>query len=36
VAHTALPQVGVMWHPERPAADAADRGLLAALVAAAG
>jgi gamma-glutamyl-gamma-aminobutyrate hydrolase PuuD len=32
VAHPSLPQVGVMWHPERPIADPADRALLDALV----
>jgi gamma-glutamyl-gamma-aminobutyrate hydrolase PuuD len=32
VAHRDLPQVGVMWHPERPTRDAADRALLDALL----
>jgi putative glutamine amidotransferase len=32
VAHVALPQVGVMWHPERAPADPADRALLTALL----
>ncbi len=32
VAHRTLPQVGVMWHPERAPGDAADRALLTALV----
>jgi putative glutamine amidotransferase len=32
VAHTALPQIGVMWHPERPAADSSDRALLATML----
>jgi putative glutamine amidotransferase len=36
VAHTDLPQVGVMWHPERVQHDEADRALLTALVHAAG
>jgi len=36
VEHRDLPQVGVMWHPERAPADAADRALLTALLAAAG
>jgi gamma-glutamyl-gamma-aminobutyrate hydrolase PuuD len=32
VAHVDLPQVGIMWHPERAPADARDRALLAALL----
>lgn len=32
VAHRTLPQVGLMWHPERAPRDGADRTLLAALV----
>ncbi len=36
VAHRTLPQVGVMWHPERAVADPADRELLARLVERAG
>jgi putative glutamine amidotransferase len=32
VAHVELPQVGIMWHPERVPADPADRTLLAALL----
>jgi N5-(cytidine 5'-diphosphoramidyl)-L-glutamine hydrolase len=32
VAHRTLPQVGVMWHPERAVPDPADRELLADLV----
>jgi gamma-glutamyl-gamma-aminobutyrate hydrolase PuuD len=36
VEHRDLPQVGVMWHPERAPADPADRRLLDGLLAAAG
>jgi putative glutamine amidotransferase len=32
--HPTLPHVGVMWHPERPPEDPADRALLRALAAA--
>ena len=32
VMHVDLPQVGVMWHPERAPADAADRELVQALM----
>jgi putative glutamine amidotransferase len=32
VVHRDLPQVGVMWHPERAPADPADRAVLAALL----
>ncbi|MEP6624388.1 MAG: gamma-glutamyl-gamma-aminobutyrate hydrolase family protein [Acidimicrobiia bacterium] len=32
VAHRTLPQVGIMWHPERAVPDPADRDLLAGLV----
>ncbi len=32
VAHPTLPQVGIMWHPERPDPDPADRDLLERLV----
>jgi gamma-glutamyl-gamma-aminobutyrate hydrolase PuuD len=32
VAHVDLPQVGVMWHPERAPADPCDRALLDALL----
>ena len=32
VVHRELPQVGVMWHPERAPADPADRALLADLI----
>lgn len=35
VAHRTLPQVGIMWHPERAEADPMDRDLLRALIAAA-
>lgn len=35
VAHRTLPQVGIMWHPERAVADPMDRELLRALIAAA-
>lgn len=31
-AHPDLPQVGIMWHPERPPATADDRALLDALL----
>ncbi len=33
VAHPTLPQVGIMWHPERPEPDPADRDLLERLMA---
>ena len=33
VTHIALPQVGIMWHPERAPADPTDRALLEALMA---
>ncbi len=36
VAHRTLPQVGVMWHPERAVPDPADRELLGRLVERAG
>jgi putative glutamine amidotransferase len=32
VVHETLPQVGIMWHPERATADPADRALLAWLI----
>jgi putative glutamine amidotransferase len=32
VAHRTLPQVGIMWHPERATPDPADRELLARLI----
>jgi putative glutamine amidotransferase len=31
-AHAALPQVGVMWHPERPPADPDDLDLIRTLI----
>ncbi len=34
VAHRSLPQVGIMWHPERAEPDLADRVLLDSLIAA--
>ena len=34
VAHPTLPQVGIMWHPERAEPDPADRALLDSLIAA--
>ena len=34
VSHPTLPQVGIMWHPERAEPDPADRELLARLIAA--
>lgn len=32
VAHRELPQLGIMWHPERAPADPTDRAVLAALL----